>query len=403
MTQSVVDANISPERLSFLIATAAVLQLSESMLPYPIPGLRLGLANIISLIVLFQFGYKSALVVTLLRTVVSSFIIGSFLSPGFVLSFTAGFVSISAAAFCYRLSTYLPFLQLSPLGVGIIGAFVHNMVQILLAYVMFFNHPGIFVLVPWLTIGSVILGGLSGSLATAVLNGLSRGSGLLSDIPFSAPSLENRTYQPGNSVIHRCPVVVKIGFVLSATLLTVFYENLYFYTFFFLVIGALISLSSLGYGQVFSVLKKLWSIILGAFLLPLYFNHGSQELINTPIGTLHLEALLSSVIFSTRIILLALISNLLARTTSVESFTRGIRAYLKPFDLIGVDSNSIAENISNSLSALPKVWVEMRSLLSFLLAGKPKNFTTIKDAAIQIFMHLFTSTKHFPSNSEKVV
>jgi len=399
MTQSAVDANISPERLSVLIATAAVLQLSESMLPYPIPGLRLGLANIISLIVLFQFGYKPALVVTLLRTVVSSFIIGSFLSPGFVLSFTAGLASISVAAFCLRLSAHIPFLQLSPLGVGIIGAFVHNMVQLLLAYVMFFNHPGIFVLVPWLTLGSVILGGLSGSLATAVLNRLSKESAQLSDIPFSAPSLENRTYEPGDSVIHRCPVVVKIGFVLSATLLTVFYENLFFYGFFLLVIGVLISLSSLRYWQVFSVLKKLWSIILGAFLLPLYFNHGSQELINTPFGTLHLEAFLSSVIFSMRILLLALLSNLLARTTSVESFTSGIRTYLKPFDLIGLNSINIAENISNSLSALPKVWVEMRSVLTFLLAGKPRNLKTIRDAAIHLFMHLFTSTKHFSSNS----
>jgi uncharacterized membrane protein/energy-coupling factor transporter transmembrane protein EcfT len=397
MTQSAVDASLSPERLSVLIATAAVFQLSESMLPYPIPGLRLGLANIISLIILFQFGYKPALVVTLLRTVVSSFIIGSFLSPGFVLSFTAGLASISVAAFCLRLSAYIPFLQLSPLGVGIIGAFVHNMVQLLLAYVMFFNHPGIFVLVPWLTLGSVVLGALSGSLATAVLNRLSKESEQLANIPFSAPSFENRTYQPGDSLIHRCPVVVKIAFVLIATLLTVFYENLFFYTFVFFVINALIILSSLGYWQVFSVLKKLWSIILGAFLLPLFFNHGSQELINTSFGTLHVEAFLSSVIFSMRIILLALLSNLLARTTSVESFTSGIRIYLKPFDLIGLNSTNIAENISNSLSALPRVWVEMRSVLNFLLAGKPKNLKTIRDAAIHLFMHLFTSTKHFSS------
>ncbi len=400
MTQSVVDTDISPERLSILIATAAVLQLSESMLPYPIPGLRLGLANIISLIVFFQFGFKPALVVTLLRTVVSSFIIGSFLSPGFVLSFTAGLASISVAAFCHRLSAHIPLLQLSPLGVGIIGAFVHNMVQLLLAYMMFFNHPGIFVFVPWLALGSVVLGGISGSLATAVLNRLSKESGQRYNIPVSAPSFENQTYRPGDSVIHRCPVVVKIGFVLLTTLLTVFFENLFFYSFLFFIIAALISLSSLFYGQVFSVLKKLWAIILGAFLLPLFFNHGTQELLNTPFGVIHLEAVLSSLVFSMRIILLALLSNLLARTTSVESFTTGIQVYLKPFDLVGINSNSIARNISNALSALPGVWVEMRSLLGFLLAGKPKNFKTIRDAAIHLFMHLFTSTKQFSSSNE---
>lgn len=393
MTPSAANVQIPPEKLSFLIATAAVLQLSESMLPYPIPGLRLGLANIISLIVLFQFGYRAALTVTLLRTVVSSFIIGSFLSPGFVLSFTAGLASISVAAFCFRISAYIPFLRLSPLGVGIIGAFVHNMVQLLLAYLIFFNHPGIFVLVPWLTLGSVVLGGLSGSLATAVLNRLTKESVYPTQIEFSAPSFENRTYQPGDSVIHRCPVAVKIGFVLTATLLTVFYENLFLYGFCFIVIAVLIFLSSLPFSQVFSVIKKLWAIILGAFLLPLYFNHGSQELVSTPFGTLHAEAIVTSVIFSTRIILLALLSNLLARTTSVESFTAGIRTYLKPFDLIGIDSNNIAENISNALSALPRVWIEMRSLLSFFLAGKPKSFATIKEAVIHLFLHLFTSKK----------
>lgn len=393
MMQSAAKEKIVAERLSILVATAAVLQLSESMLPYPIPGLRLGLANIISLIVLFQFGYRAALAVTLLRTVVSSFIIGSFLSPGFVLSFTAGFASISVAAIFFRASLYLPHLQLSPLGVGIIGAFVHNMVQLVLAYLMFFNHPGIFVLVPWLTLGSVVLGGLSGSLATAVLNRLAHGGARLAAVDFSVNSFENRTYTPGDSVIHRFPVTGKIAIVLLSTLLTVLYENLYVYFLLFLATLLIIRLSTLGVGQCFSVLNKLWAIILGAFLLPIYFNHGVEDLLVTPLGILHKEALVSGVIFASRIILLALLSNLLAKSTTLEDFTRGIRFYLKPFNLIGVNSGSVATNISNALSALPAVWLEMRSHLRVLLKGKPKTLKTIREAAIELTLHLFTSNQ----------
>jgi len=391
MTQSAASPP-SPERLSFLIATASVLQLSESLLPYPVPGLRLGLANIISLIVFFQFGFKTALTLTLLRTVVTSFIIGSFLSPGFVLSFTAGLASISAVALSYRFSARIPLLQLSPLGISIIGAFVHNMVQLLLAYLIFFNHPGIFIFVPWLALGSVVVGGLSGSLVTAVLNRLANGTEQLSDILVSTHSFENRTYLPGNSLLHRFSAEVKIGCVIGGTLLTIFFENLYFYAFLFCLIAVLIALSTTGYGQIFSLLKKLWAIILGALLLPLFFNHGTQDLLHTPLGTLHQEAVLNGLIFSSRIILLALLSNLLARTTSVESFTHGIIFYLKPFDSVGINSEAIARNLSSALSALPQVWEEMRAALSFLLSGKPRNFTTIKDAVILLFLHLFTST-----------
>lgn len=391
--QSAADKQMSPDRLSALVATAAVLQLSESMLPHPVPGLRLGLANIVSLIILFQYGFKPALAVTLLRTVVSSFILGSFLSPGFALSFTAGFAGITVAALCYRLSSYIPFLQLSPLGVSVIGAFVHNMTQLILAYFLFFNHPGLFVLVPWLALGSVIIGCISGSLATAVLNRLARGDGAVTEVEYDALSYENRIYHQADSFVHRWPPEVKIGIILATTLLTVFVENPVLYGSLFVIICLLIPMASLSYGQVFSVLGKLWGIILGVFLLPLFFNYGTQELVHTPWGPLHQEAVLSGVVFSSRIILLALLSNLVARTTTVESFTRGIRTFLRPLDFTGMKSDEIAETISSSLSALPRVWVEMRSLLKALLVGKPRNFQTMKDVAVQLFLHLFTSSR----------
>lgn len=395
--QSAADRSISPERLTILIAAASVLQLSESMLPYPIPGLRLGFANIISLIVLFQFGFRAALTVTLLRSVVSSFIIGSFLSPGFLLSFTAGLISITGAALCLKLSSFIPLLQLSPLGVSIIGAFLHNMAQLLLAYLLFFHHSGMFVFVPWLILGAVILGGISGGLAMAVLNRLDGENTSLPLIARSTQPYNNRVHHPGNSPFHKMSPVIKIGLLLCITVLTVFFENLYFYGALFCTVILLVSLSSLEFVRSFSVLKKLWGIIMGAFVLPLFFNHGSQAFLNTPI---HQEAVIAGLIFSSRIILLALLSNLLAQTTSVEKFTDGIRFYIRPLEVAGINSRGVAKTIADTLSALPQIWLELRSCLNFLLTDKPRTIKTIATVAVQLFLYLFITVEQ-SSNKKK--
>lgn len=389
MTPSVAESQLSPEKLSVLVAAAAILQLSESMLPHPIPGLRLGLANIVSLIVLCQYGFKPALTITLLRTVVSSFVLGSFLSPGFILSFTAGLFSILCVGVFSQISNQLNFFHLSPIGLGIIGAFVHNMTQFGLAYLVFFHHPGLLMLVPWMIFGSVIIGLFTGSLSIGVLNRLSFGADSVQGVLSTEPPMEERIYLAGDSIIHRCSAEVKIGLLLVVTLLAVCIENMMLYSVLLLGIMVLIKLSSLSFGRVFSVVRKVWVVVLSAFLLPLYFNYGNQDLISTPFGYLHQEAVMSGVIFSVRLIILALLSNLIARTTTTESFGQGIYTYLKPFDNIGLNSRGVASHLSRSITALPDVWMEIRSLLRQLLEGKPRNVKTFYETVITLFLYLF--------------
>ncbi|MDD2482501.1 MAG: Gx transporter family protein, partial [Lutispora sp.] len=61
--------------LSILISQALVLHVIERAIPVPIPvpGVKLGLANIISLITIMLFGYKEAVLVVILRTLLGSF------------------------------------------------------------------------------------------------------------------------------------------------------------------------------------------------------------------------------------------------------------------------------------------------------------------------------------------
>ena len=73
-------------RIAWLSALAITIHLLESVIPSPIPGLKPGFANIVTIIVLCQFGIAMAAWVNVLRVVVSSLILGTFLSPTFMLS-----------------------------------------------------------------------------------------------------------------------------------------------------------------------------------------------------------------------------------------------------------------------------------------------------------------------------
>lgn len=378
-----------PENIPLLVTAASILQISESLLPHPIPGLRFGFANIVSLIVLVQYGFKPALVVTLLRTVVSSFIMGSFLSPGFILSFSGGLASICATGLLVRMSDRFDFFNISPVGLGMAGAFVHNMVQLYLAYLILIKLPQIFYLVPWLGLGALILGAFSGTLASGILKELISKKKAVSFPYQPEPAYENKIYQPGVSLVHKTGPEIKIILVLGITILLVLKENLMLYAVVAAGILVLIRLAGLQYKKTFNIIRKIWVIILSSSLLPLYFNPGSQVFIETRFFSIHMEAVIAGSVFGSRIILLALVSFILAQTTRIDDFTRGIRTFIKPLDRIGMNSDYICRTISLSMVGLPQVWHEIRWVIRSLLKGKKHNFKTLTSAVIQLFVYIF--------------
>lgn len=380
-----------PLNMPVLVATASILQISESLVPYPVPGLRFGFANIISLIVLYQYGFKPALTLTLLRTVVSSFILSSFLSPGFILSFSAGLVSISTAGLLNRISSALPIFRISPVGLGIAAAFVHNMVQIILAYLIVIRLPEIFFLVPWLSIGSICLGAFTGWITSSILKELILNNQSLVIPDQTIQPFENNMYVPGNSYFHQCRVEYKLLAMIFVTLVLVLKQDLILYAVVFAITLLLIPAGGLKYARSFRVIKKLWVIILSAFLLPLYFNPGNHVLIETELFILHKEALISGIIFSARIILLAVLTSILAQTTKIDTFTSGIKILIKPFDRFGMNTDYIAQTISDSLRNIPQAWHEIRSVLKYLLKNRKRNFRDLKKIVIQLFVYLFSA------------
>ena len=144
--------------LGLLTGLAIGLHIFESFIPMPVPvpGAKLGLANIISLYVVMNFGLKDALTVTVLRTILESLLSGTFLTIVFYFSFSGGIVSTIVMGLAYRM---LP-KQFSVVGISVLGALTHNIAQILVAafvvetilialylpYMLFFALPtGVFV------------------------------------------------------------------------------------------------------------------------------------------------------------------------------------------------------------------------------------------------------------------
>ena len=104
-TRSVIRLVTSPEdhRIAQLAAAAIGLALIDAAIPLPLPGVKPGLANIVTLIVLARFGWATAAWVSGLRVVAGSLLLGQFMSPGFFMSLTGSLFSLFVLAFAVRL------------------------------------------------------------------------------------------------------------------------------------------------------------------------------------------------------------------------------------------------------------------------------------------------------------
>ena len=112
-----------------LIALALALSYTERFIPLqliiPLPGVKLGLANVVTLIALYLLGGKTAFTILVIRCVLGSVFGGGI--TGLLFSLTGGVLSMTVMAVCKK----LPFL--SVYGVSILGAAAHNVGQILAA------------------------------------------------------------------------------------------------------------------------------------------------------------------------------------------------------------------------------------------------------------------------------
>ena len=152
--------------IALLSAYAVGLHSIEALIPTPVPWLRLGLANIITLTALYLYGLKAGMIVTLTRVVIRSLLAGTFLGPAFIMSIGGG---VASTLVMWALKSVFGRL-FSIVGLSICGALTHNITQMFLAYLLFVRQMhAIIIISPFILGAGLITGILNGVVTTLII------------------------------------------------------------------------------------------------------------------------------------------------------------------------------------------------------------------------------------------
>lgn len=162
-------------RIARHAAAAIVLTVAEAAVPLPLPGVKPGLANIITLVVLARWGWREAVWVALLRVLVGSLLLGQFLAPGFFLSLAGSLLSLAVLGGAAQ----LPGRWFGPVSHSILAAFAHIAGQLVVARLWLVPHDGVFYLVPVFALAATVFGLANGLIAARLLQ---------EELPRSAPA-----------------------------------------------------------------------------------------------------------------------------------------------------------------------------------------------------------------------
>src|SRR5690606_8275566 len=141
------------------------LHMIEAVVPSPLPGIKPGIANIVTLYVLYRFDFATAAWVSLLRVFAGSLLLGHFLSPTFVLSLSGALASLAVLYPAAR----LPRSWIGPIGLSVIAAFAHIAGQLLVVRLWLIPHAGVAYLVPVFAAAALFFGVINGLVAQRLL------------------------------------------------------------------------------------------------------------------------------------------------------------------------------------------------------------------------------------------
>lgn len=153
--------------LAFLTATAASVYIAENLVmrALPLPFIRLGLANVVVLYLLMEKGFVAAMVLNVTKSLIGAAFTFTLLSPSTLLSLSGGVASVLVMQL---------FIGIKPgfgiIGISVIGAVVHNCVQLFVVRYLILQSETVFKLLP-LLLG---LGLVSGIIVAFLANAFSR-------------------------------------------------------------------------------------------------------------------------------------------------------------------------------------------------------------------------------------
>jgi len=160
-----IQTSIEDHRIAKLAALAIALHMLEAVIPSPLPGVKPGIANIVTLYVLYKYDFASAAWVSILRVFASSLLLGQFLSPTFILSLAGALLSLGVL----WLGMQLPKKHFGPVSLSILAAFAHIAGQLMIVRLWLIPHASVAYLVPIFAMAALFFGLINGIIAHKLL------------------------------------------------------------------------------------------------------------------------------------------------------------------------------------------------------------------------------------------
>jgi len=151
-------------RLTILLSLSVVLNIIESFIPLfsgIMPGFKLGLANIVTLFIVYEYGLKNALYVGILRVFLVGLLRTGLFNTHFIFSLSGCVLSIIMMFLAKK-------INLSIIGVSITGAIFHSIGQVLIAIILL--NSSIIYYLPWLLLFSILTVIIIGLICKQLLN-----------------------------------------------------------------------------------------------------------------------------------------------------------------------------------------------------------------------------------------
>ena len=148
-----------PVILAYFTAFAVTIYVLENLIPKPLPFLKLGLANVVVLLLLWHGKSLAAFIILLSKTILGGLITGMLLSPMTIISLGA-----SITAYLLMFGAIKTRLGFSVLGISIIGATIHNITQLAIVNWLLVHSNAVWKLLPLMILLGLVTGLITGYL-----------------------------------------------------------------------------------------------------------------------------------------------------------------------------------------------------------------------------------------------
>lgn len=148
--------------LSLFCAVAMIMSYIEALIPLPLPfGIKVGLPNVVIVFILYRFGIKAAVSVSIVRVLLVSMLFGNIMALAYSL---AGAVLSLALMIILKATKWF-----TTVGVSVAGGIMHNTGQIIVACFLM-STIEISAVLPLLTITGTVAGILVGIAGHLLIN-----------------------------------------------------------------------------------------------------------------------------------------------------------------------------------------------------------------------------------------